>query len=49
MRFAAFDLVLNCLLMSHKKDAGRIWVKTQIWIKHGHFVAPWNFTKENYH
>ena len=25
--FAASDLVLHCLLMSHKKDARRIWVK----------------------
>ena len=26
--FAASDLVLHCLLMSHKKDARLIWVKT---------------------
>ena len=26
-RFAVSDLVLHCLLMSHKKDARLIWVK----------------------
>ena len=26
-RFAASDLVLHCLPMSHKKDARHIWVK----------------------
>ena len=27
LRFAASDLVLHCLPMSHKKDARLIWVK----------------------
>ena len=29
-RFAAFDLVLHCLPMSHKKDARLIWVKNYV-------------------
>ena len=28
LHFAASDLGLHCLPMSHKKDAGHIWVKT---------------------
>ena len=34
--FAASDLVLHCLLMSHKKDARLIWVKRRNII----FVGP---------
>ena len=29
LRFAAYDLVLHCLPMSHKKDARLIWVKVK--------------------
>ena len=29
-RFAASDMVLHCLPMSHKKDARFIWVKSKL-------------------
>ena len=29
-RFAASDLVLHCLPMTHKKDSRRIWVKIDL-------------------
>ena len=35
-RFAASDLVLRCLPMSHKKDARLIWVKEEIYFQVEH-------------